>query len=201
MIPCKQTIPSQSGAGFTLIQLNWRDHYESADNQKYFACCGDNTSDLIGSGWILGPALSASEATYQILLRHHYALKSTVAVIVCKSSLAVASFLSLHKTSDINDKGSLCQDICISASVEYYRLMFCFLTSFSQHVRALIHWLHKVMMLQWPGDCELSQAISCDGALVSAQTCSFGLTLLATVLSFKQAGNVWIGPLSLQAES
>lgn len=55
-------------------------------------------------------------------------------------------------------------------------------------------------MLQWPGDCELSQAISCDGALVSAQTCSFGATLLATALSFKQARNVWMGLLSLQAE-
>lgn len=36
------------------------------------------------------------------------------------------------------------------------------------------------MMLQWPSDCELSQAISYDGALVSAQTCSFGRALLAT---------------------
>lgn len=35
-------------------------------------------------------------------------------------------------------------------------------------------------MLQWPGDCELSQAISYDGALVSAQTCSSGRALLAT---------------------
>ncbi len=35
------------------------------------------------------------------------------------------------------------------------------------------------MMLQWPGDCELSQAISYDGALVSAQTCSSGRALLA----------------------
>lgn len=35
-------------------------------------------------------------------------------------------------------------------------------------------------MLQWPGDCELSQAISYDGALVSAQTCSFGRALLVT---------------------
>lgn len=35
-------------------------------------------------------------------------------------------------------------------------------------------------MLQWPGDCELSQAISYDGALVSAQTCRFGRALLAT---------------------
>lgn len=38
-------------------------------------------------------------------------------------------------------------------------------------------------MLQWPGDCELSQAISDDGALVSAQTCSFGRARLATVSS------------------
>lgn len=36
------------------------------------------------------------------------------------------------------------------------------------------------MMLQWPGDCELSQAISYDGALVSTQTCSFGRAPLAT---------------------
>lgn len=35
-------------------------------------------------------------------------------------------------------------------------------------------------MLQWPGDCELSQTISYDGALVSIQTCSFGRALLAT---------------------
>lgn len=35
-------------------------------------------------------------------------------------------------------------------------------------------------MLQWPGDCELSQVISYDGALVSAQTCSFGRAPLAT---------------------
>lgn len=32
-----------------------------------------------------------------------------------------------------------------------------------------------------PGDCELSHAISYDGALVSAQICSFGRALLATV--------------------
>lgn len=35
-------------------------------------------------------------------------------------------------------------------------------------------------MLQWPGDCELSQAITYDGALVSAQTCRFGRALQAT---------------------
>lgn len=34
-------------------------------------------------------------------------------------------------------------------------------------------------MLQWPRDCELSQAISYDGALVSVQTCSFGRALPA----------------------
>lgn len=57
------------------------------------------------------------------------------------------------------------------------------------------------MMLQRPGDCELSQAISCDGAIVSAQTCSFGVTPLAAVLSLKQARNVRMGLISLQAES
>lgn len=35
-------------------------------------------------------------------------------------------------------------------------------------------------MLQWPGDCELSQAISYDGPLVSTHTCSVGRALLVT---------------------
>lgn len=39
------------------------------------------------------------------------------------------------------------------------------------------------MMLQWPGDCELSQAITYDGALVSAQTCCFGRGLAGDWLS------------------
>ena len=38
-------------------------------------------------------------------------------------------------------------------------------------------------MLQWPGDCELSQAITYYGALVSAQTCRFGRVLLVTASS------------------
>lgn len=156
-------------------------------------------SDLSSSGWILGPASSAVWS-----VRSSCARKSTVTEIICNSSLAVDLhhvFYCIRRLKLMIK--ALCARICIciSASVEYYRLMFSFLTSFSQHVRALIHSLHKVMMLQWPGDCELSQAISCDGALVSAQTCSFGVILLATMLSFKEARNMQMGLLSLQAES
>lgn len=47
-----------------------------------------------------------------------------------------------------------------------------------------------------PGDCELSQAISCDGALVPAQTCSVGATLLATGSFLNRPGTCgWVGPV------
>lgn len=93
--------------------------------------------------WVAPRTCIISSLAFRILLSHRCTLKSTVAATVDRSTLDVDPHWVFRCAR-------LCQDICVSGSVEYYNWTFPFLTSFSQHVRAPIRQHYKVMMLQWP---------------------------------------------------
>lgn len=135
-----------------------------------------------------------SSLAFRILLSRHCALKSAAAASVDKSTLDVDLYCVFRCAR-------LCQDACVSASVEYYNWPSSFLTSFSRPVRAPIRQHHKVTMLQWP---RRLRTVTSDQLWWSPRSCTDMQRWRdspSNWLFFKQARNVRMGRPSRQAGS
>lgn len=124
-----------------------------------------------------------SSLAFRILLSR-CALKSAAAAAVDKSTLDVDLRCVFRW---------LCQDACMSASVEYYNWACSFLTSFSRHVRAPIRQHHKVMMLQWP---RRLRTVTSNQLWWSPRSCTdmqLWCDSPSNWLFFQQARIVWMG--------